>query len=347
MRENKRKKNLLIITSLLLALAIIIVLSVSIGQADVSFLKAANIIASKIPYLKNFTDLSDVRDSQQVIILNVRLPRILLAALTGMALAAVGTTFQGLLKNPMADPYIIGVSSGSALGAALAIVSGISLSIGYFMLPLAAFLGALISIFTVYNIARVGNKIPVYNLLLSGVALSSFLSALTSLLMILNSKETGQILYWMLGSFAGKTWEHVQIALPLISLGIISLYFFARELNLLLFGESTAQNLGVNVEKTKKILLVLGSFTVASAVAVSGTIGFVGLIVPHSIRLITGSDHRILLPAASLAGGVFMVFADTVARTILSPAEIPVGIITALFGGPFFIYLLKSKKTFS
>ncbi len=345
MDKTKRKRNLFIIGSLLLALTVVVIFSVSIGQADVSFMKAANIIGSKIPFLKSISDISDVKESQETIILKIRLPRIILAALIGMALAAVGTTFQGLLKNPMADPYIIGVSSGSALGAALAIVSGISLTFGYFMVPLSAFAGALVSIFTVYNIARVGNKIPVYNLLLSGVALSSFLSALTSLLMILNSKETSQILYWMLGSFSGKTWEHVRIALPLIALGIISLYFFTRELNLLLFGEATAQNLGVNVEKTKKILLILGSFTVASAVAVSGTIGFVGLIVPHAVRLVTGSDHRILLPAASLAGGVFMVFADTIARTILSPAEIPVGIITALFGGPFFIYLLKSKKT--
>lgn len=345
MDKTKRERNFFIIGSLLLALTMVIIFSVTIGQADVSFMKAANIIGNKIPFLKNITDISGVKESQEIIILQIRLPRIILAALIGMALAAVGTTFQGLLKNPMADPYIIGVSSGSALGAALAIVSGISLSLGYFMVPLAAFAGALVSIFTVYNIARVGNKIPVYNLLLSGVALSSFLSALTSLLMILNSKETSQILYWMLGSFSGKTWEHVRIALPLIGIGIISLYFFSRELNLLLFGESTAQNLGVNVEKTKKILLILGSFTVASAVAVSGTIGFVGLIVPHATRLVTGSDHRILLPAASLAGGVFMVFADTIARTILSPAEIPVGIITALFGAPFFIYLLKSKKT--
>lgn len=345
MDKTKRKRNLFIIGSLLLALTVVVIFSVSIGQADVSFMKAANIIGSKIPFLKSISDISDVKESQETIILKIRLPRIILAALIGMALAAVGTTFQGLLKNPMADPYIIGVSSGSALGAALAIVSGISLTFGYFMVPLSAFAGALVSIFTVYNIARVGNKIPVYNLLLSGVALSSFLSALTSLLMILNSKETSQILYWMLGSFSGKTWEHVRIALPLIALGIVSLYFFTRELNLLLFGEATAQNLGVNVEKTKKILLILGSFTVASAVAVSGTIGFVGLIVPHAVRLVTGSDHRILLPAASLAGGVFMVFADTIARTILSPAEIPVGIITALFGGPFFIYLLKSKKT--
>lgn len=345
MDKTKRKRNLFIIGSLLLALTVVVIFSVSIGQANVSFMKAANIIGSKIPFLKSISDISDVKESQETIILKIRLPRIILAALIGMALAAVGTTFQGLLKNPMADPYIIGVSSGSALGAALAIVSGISLTFGYFMVPLSAFAGALVSIFTVYNIARVGNKIPVYNLLLSGVALSSFLSALTSLLMILNSKETSQILYWMLGSFSGKTWEHVRIALPLIALGIVSLYFFTRELNLLLFGEATAQNLGVNVEKTKKILLILGSFTVASAVAVSGTIGFVGLIVPHAVRLVTGSDHRILLPAASLAGGVFMVFADTIARTILSPAEIPVGIITALFGGPFFIYLLKSKKT--
>jgi len=345
MDTNKRKKNILIFLTFIFSLGIIMIFAVTIGPANVSFSQAANIIGSKIPFINNISDLSNVKNSQETIILQVRLPRIILSALTGMALAAVGTTFQGLLKNPMADPYIIGVSSGSALGASLAIVTGVSITLGYFMVPFAAFIGALISIFTVYNIARIGNKIPVYNLLLSGVALSSFLSAFTSLLMILNSNETSQILYWMLGSFSGKTWEHVRIAFPFITLGILSLYFFSRELNLLLFGESTAQNLGINVEKTKKLLLVLGSFTVASAVAVSGTIGFVGLIVPHSMRLIVGSDHRILIPVASLAGGIFMVFTDTIARTVLSPTEIPVGIITALFGAPFFIYLLKTKKT--
>lgn len=345
MDVSKKKKNIFITVSFIFLLGFIMILAVTIGPANVTLSQAANIIGNKIPFINNITDISNIKSSQETIILQVRLPRIILAALTGMALAAVGTTFQGLLKNPMADPYIIGVSSGSALGASMAIVSGISIALGYFMVPLAAFIGALISIFTVYNIARVGNKIPVYNLLLSGVALSSFLSAFTSLLMILNSNETSQILYWMLGSFSGKTWEHVNIAFPFISIGILSLYFFSRDLNLLLFGESTAQNLGINVEKTKKLLLVLGSFTVASAVAVSGTIGFVGLIVPHSMRLIVGSDHRILIPAASLAGGIFMVFTDTIARTVLSPTEIPVGIITALFGGPFFIYLLKTKKT--
>ena len=345
METNKRKKYIFITLSFTLTLLFIMIFAITIGPANITFFQVTNIVASKIPFLTDFLDIANIKGSQETIILQVRLPRIILAALTGMALAAVGTAFQGLLKNPMADPYIIGVSSGSALGASIAIVSGVSISLGYFMVPLAAFIGALISIFTVYNIARVGNKIPIYNLLLSGVALSAFLSALTSLLMILNSNETTQILYWMLGSFAGKTWEHVRIAFPFISFGILSLYFFARELNLLLFGESTAQNLGINVESTKKILLILGSFTVASAVAVSGTIGFVGLIIPHSMRLVVGSDHRILIPVASLAGGIFMVFTDTIARTVLSPGEIPVGIITALFGGPFFIYLLKNKKT--
>lgn len=345
METDKRKRNFFISTLLLITLGIAMVFAITIGPANVSFFQVTNIVGNKIPLLNNISDITNIKASQETIILNVRLPRIILATLTGMALATVGTAFQGLLKNPMADPYIIGVSSGAALGAATAIVSGISISLGYFMVPLAAFLGALFSILIVYNIARVGNKVPVYNLLLSGVALSSFLSALTSLLMILHSNETTQILYWMLGSFNGKTWEHVRIALPLISFGVIGLYFFSRELNLLLFGETTAQNLGINVEKTKKIILILGSFTVASAVAVSGTIGFVGLIIPHSMRLVVGSDHKILLPASSLAGGIFMVFADTIARTVLSPGEIPVGIITALFGGPFFIYLLKSKKT--
>ena len=341
----KNKYNRTKIVALFVLLLAGIFISTTIGPSEITIRQVIYVIASYLPGLDYLIELEEIRPSQETIIMQIRLPRIILAALVGMALATAGTTFQGLLKNPMADPFIIGISSGAALGAAFAIVTGLSVVIGYFTVPLVAFIGAVTSIFVVYHIARVGNKVPVYNLLLSGVALSSFLSAITSLLMILNTNEMNQILFWMLGSFSGRSWEHIQIAGPFIIFGIIALNFFSRELNLMLFGEHTAQNLGIDVERTKKLLLVLGSFTVASAVAVSGTIGFVGLIIPHSMRLIVGSDHRILMPVAALAGGIFMVFTDTIARTVISPTEIPVGIITALFGGPFFIYLLKTKKT--
>ncbi len=320
---------------------IVSLFAITMGPANITLGQTIKVLLSQIPGIDM---LEGIKDTQKTIILDIRVPRVFLAALVGIALASVGTTFQGLLRNPMADPYIIGVSSGAALGATIAIVSGLSAVFGYFAVPWAAFVGSLISTLTVYHIARTGYGVPVYTLLLAGVALSAFMSAMMSLLMVINAEEMRHIIFWLLGSFSGRNWGHVQAAFPLIIFGMIALNCFARELNILLFGDHTAQNLGINVERTKKILLVLGAFTAAAAVSVSGTIGFVGLIVPHGVRLIVGPDHRVLLPVSAVAGGIFLVITDTFARTVLSPAEIPVGIITALFGGPFFIYLLKRRK---
>lgn len=334
----------LIIASCLLALLLVMLVSITLGPADISLTEAFRLILAKIPVVKEFMNTEQYPSTHQSIVYQVRMPRIILAALVGLALAAVGTTFQGLFKNPMADPYIIGVSSGAALGAAIAIVSGFSTTLGFGAIPLTAFGGALLAIFIVYNVARVGSRVPVYTLLLAGVALSSFMSALTSLLMVLNARELQQIIFWMLGSFAGKNWTQIAIVAPVIILGTGGLWLFARDLNAMLFGEETARYLGIDAEKVKKLLLALAAVTIAAAVAVSGTIGFVGLIIPHLVRLFTGPDHRILLPAAALIGAAFMVAADTLARIAIAPAEIPVGIITAFFGGPFFIYLLRRKK---
>ncbi|MFA7467556.1 MAG: iron chelate uptake ABC transporter family permease subunit [Desulfotomaculaceae bacterium] len=326
-------------------LFVIMIFCFTLGPANITFGEALVLLLAKIPFLGQLFDLSRYPETHQVILYQVRLPRVILAALVGAALAAVGTTFQGIFRNPMADPYIIGVSSGAALGAAIAIVTGLSVMLGMWALPLAAFLGAVLSTWLVYNLARVGGRVPVYTLLLAGVALSAFMSALMSFVMIVNASELQQIIFWMLGSFSGRDWSHVLVAAPVIILGIISLWVFSRDLNAMLFGEETAQHLGIETEKLKKILLVLSAITVAAAVSVSGTIGFVGLIIPHMVRLFTGPDHRILLPVAALTGASFMVITDTFARVALAPTEIPVGIITAFFGGPFFIYLLKRKKS--
>lgn len=342
-KSGGKEKGIILLSGVMLIL--VMVFCLTIGPAGITFKSALTLLWAKIPGVGTFVSTDQYPSTYQTIIYDVRMPRIILAALVGGALAAVGTTFQGLFKNPMADPYIIGLSSGAALGATIAIITGFSKIIGAWALPLAAFSGAILTTVLVYQIARVGNKLPIFNLLLSGVALSSFMTAIMSFLMILNSRELSQIIYWTLGSFSGRDWSHVQVAAPVILLGIGTLWFFARELNAMLFGEETARHLGIDPEKVKKILLVVAATTVAGAVAVSGTIGFVGLIVPHTVRLLTGPDHRVLLPCAVLTGAIFMVATDTFAKVALSPTEIPVGIITAIFGGPFFIYLLRKGKT--
>ncbi len=317
----------------------------TIGTAKVGVIDIFKIVGSKIPLINNKIDISDIADSAISIIWNLRLPRVLLGAIIGASLSVAGAAFQGMFKNPMADPYVIGISSGAALGAALAIVLKIEVNLlTLSSITIFAFIGALIAVFTVYNIARVKNKVPVTTLLLAGVAVGQFLTAIMSFMMILSEKDMVRITYWTLGSLSGKGWDPVLgIALPSI-ICMIVISFFARDLNILLTGEESAQSLGVDVEKTKTYILILGTFITAIAVSVSGIIGFVGLIIPHIVRLLIGPDHRILIPASALLGSIFMIFADTIARTLISPIEIPVGIITALFGGPFFIYLLRSKK---
>lgn len=338
-----RNKSIIIVLFLMLLFSI--GLFSTIGTAKVNVLDTFRIIGSKIPFINKYINITDISNSYMTIIWNIRLPRVLLGALVGASLSMAGAAFQGMFKNPMADPYVIGISSGAALGAAIAIILNLSISIlNISTVSIFAFIGALIAVILVYNIARTKNKVPVTTLLLAGVGIGQFFTAIMSFLMVLYDKDMNKIIYWTLGSLAGKGWDPIiKTSLPMI-LSMIIINFFARDLNIMLTGEESAQSLGVDVEKTKIYILILGTLTTSLAVSVSGIIGFVGLIIPHIVRLILGPDHRILLPSSALLGGVFMIFADTIARTIISPVEIPVGIITALFGGPFFIYLLKSKK---
>ncbi len=334
----------------LIILALILLLSIGIfsviGTANIRWIDVFRIIGSKIPLLQNYVDVSDILPTHQIIIWSIRLPRVLLAVLVGSSLAIAGAAFQGMFKNPMADPFVIGISSGAALGATIAIILRVSISfIGISAISMFAFIGALITVFIVYNISRIKDKVPVTTLLLAGIAIGQFLTAIMSLLMVIYSNDMAKIIYWTMGSLAGKGWDPlIRISLPVI-VSIVLINFFARDLNIMLTGEDSAKSLGINVEKIKMYVLILGTFMVSMVVSVSGIIGFVGLIIPHIVRIIIGPDHRVLLPASALTGGIFMVFADTIARTIISPVEIPVGIITALFGGPFFLYLLKKTKS--
>ncbi|MDU9376584.1 Hemin transport system permease protein HmuU [Methanocorpusculaceae archaeon Sp1] len=271
----------------------------------------------------------------QKLLFEVRLPRVLGAVLVGLGLAAAGCAMQGLFRNPMADPYIIGTSSGGALGAAFAIVF-----LGGLFMPVLAFIGATASTIAVYMISLRNGRVAVETLLLSGIAVSLFLSAMLSFIMYISGNSLHQIMFWMMGGFWNVYWDDVMLGL-LIPAACVILFVFSRDLNVMALGEEEAVHLGVNTEKTKKILLLISSFITGIAVSIAGCIGFIGLIIPHVMRTIAGPDHRILLPASMMAGAILLMWADTAARTL--PVEIPVGIITAFLGAPFFLYLLRRR----
>ncbi len=278
-----------------------------------------------------------VPGTHETIVMRIRLPRIVLAATVGFALAAAGAVMQGFFRNPMADPSIIGVSSGAALGAVASIV--LPLSVG--LRPMA-FVCAVVTAFAVYLIASEGGRTPVATLLLAGVAVQTFLGAMISYLQLSAGESLEQVVYWLMGHLHASTWNDVSLSLPVVVPVFALLMIYASDLNVLLLGEEDARSLGIEVERTKRILLAAASVITAAGVAVSGVIGFVGLIVPHMMRLLVGPDHRILLPTSALAGAVFLVATDTLARA--GPAEVPVGIVTAALGAPFFLYLLRTRE---
>ncbi|MFC4358834.1 vitamin B12 ABC transporter permease BtuC [Halobium salinum] len=284
-----------------------------------------------------------VESTHETIVLQIRLPRILLGVLVGFALAAAGVVMQGFFRNPMADPSIIGVSSGAAVGAVAVIVVPFAVPFGL-GIRAAAFVGAVVTAFGVYLIASRNGKTPVATLLLAGVAVQTFLGAVTSFLLLQSGESMREVVYWLMGHLDGSGWnEVVGVALVVPPL-VLVLLVFGRDLNVLLLGEDDAASLGIEVERTKRLLLALASVVTAAAVSVSGVIGFVGLVVPHVMRLLVGPDHRILLPTSALAGAAFLVTADTVARTAMGGTELPVGVVTAAVGAPFFLYLLRSRE---
>jgi len=281
-----------------------------------------------------------------IIIRRIRLPRIALSFLVGSGLALAGVVFQGVIRNPMVDPYIVGISAGAGTAVTFVIVYNLSFSLFYFStIPLFAFVGALLTVMLVYNLARVGSKIPVMTFLLAGVATAFMLDAVRSFVMVLGTQDLQRVVFWLMGSLSGTSWSDITMILPYYLLGLLPIIFFANDLNLILMGEESAHHLGLNVEKVKKLLIAGATLVTAAVVAVSGSIGFIGLVVPHIARLLIGPDHRKLLPLAAVLGGVFLMLSDMLARSLLPPLEIPVGIITALVGGPYFIYLLRRRKS--
>ena len=282
----------------------------------------------------------DVPDSHEVIVRQIRLPRIVLAAIVGLALAAAGTVMQGFFRNPLADPSIIGVSSGAAAGAVAAIA--FPALVPFAGLQTSAFIGALLTAGLVYAIATEGGRTPVATLLLAGVAVQAFLGAAISFMLVHAGNDLREAMLWLMGRLNNSTWGDVTFAAPVVLVGVVVLGLYVRELNVLLLGEEDAHHLGVDVERTKLLLLAVASIVTAAGVAVAGVIGFVGLVVPHIMRLIVGPDHRILLPTSAVAGAAFLVAADTIARS--GPTILPVGIVTAAVGAPFFLYLLSRRE---
>ncbi len=337
-----RRRRIISLFGLAALLIVVMILAVAIGSVDVPVGTTVKILADRLPLVH----LDQTwQNSLGIIIVDIRLPRVILAALVGAALAVAGATYQGLFRNPLADPYLIGVAQGASLGAVtgflLPAAWGLSVS---GIIPVFAFTGAIIATIIVYLLARVGKTLPVTTLILAGVALSALLSSIVSYLVISSNEQMHSILFWLMGSFSGSQWSEVGVVLPYVAAGTAVIVIFARLLNVMQLDEEQAQQLGVNVERFKIILLASATLITAAAVAFVGTIGFVGIIIPHAVRLIWGADHRSLLPLSILTGAIFMVVTDLASRTLLAPTEIPIGVITAICGAPFFLYLLRKRK---
>ena len=291
--------------------------------------------------------LTDIAKNEEMIIWNIRLPRVLLAFCIGASLALAGAAFQGLLRNPLADPYTIGVSSGASLGAVLVLFFQVSIvGLGSFTLPVVAILFGLISLLIVFGLVRLSSKsLAIETIILAGIIVSAFIGSLVSLIISLSDRESmTQIIYWLYGSVGMRGWSHIQLILPFMLIGSFILIYHYRELNALALGEDAADHIGVDVKKGKTFVLIGASLLTGAAVAVSGSIGFVGLVIPHLVRLVTGPNHRHVLPLSMLVGGAFLILADLMARTIIAPKELPIGVITALIGAPVFALLLIRER---
>jgi len=329
------------VAALAIASAATILICLHFGAERIGLVEAATILWRA---LHEGRLAAESAGSSAVILLEVRLPRLVLGFLVGGCLAAVGVTLQAMLRNPLADPYVLGVSGGAAVGASLAIVTGLSAA-GAIWLPLSAFAGSLLSLALLYRIAAAYGYLSVHTLLLAGVIINALFSALIMFLTsLMDPTHAFRVLSWMLGSLAAPDDLSLSVVASVLTIGAVLLARQARALNLLTVGEDSARSLGVDVERVKRTLLVTTALLTGAVVSVSGLIGFVGMAVPHAVRMLCGADNRLLMPACAFAGGMFLVIADTVARTALAPAELPVGVMTALVGAPFFLYLLITRK---
>lgn len=335
-----RRRPILLGVGGFIVLGVALVLGVGLGTVAISPAQTLGILAERLLGLHVDRTWSAATET---IVWDLRLPRVLTAMAVGVGLAVAGATFQGLLRNPLADPYVLGTASGAALGAAIAVVIPIRLSfLGFSLIHVLAFGGALVAVFTVYRLSRIGGLSPLTSLLLTGYAVGSLLAAGLAMAMYLSGAALRQIFSYLLGGFDTSSWSQLAGAVPLVAIGSGVILLRARALNGLLLGEEAAVHLGVDVRRERAILLSLASLVTAAAVAVSGLIGFVGLVVPHVVRLIVGPNARVVLPLSALGGAALLAFADLAARLL---GDIPVGVVTAVIGAPFFLFLLRRSRT--
>jgi iron complex transport system permease protein len=325
-----------------LGLIVSVVLATGIGRMDIGWGAIASVILGKLGFHSEA-----VGRTTDVVIWDIRLSRVVLSGLVGAALATAGVIFQGLLLNPLADPFTIGVSTGAAFGVALLVTLGVGGSfLGLSPLPLGALAGALGAMVAVLILSREAGRIRKETLILAGIVVSTFLSALISLIKSLDEESLSAIVFWIMGSFSGRGWIHVGFLLPYLAAGLVLAFVYHRELDIMALGEEQSHHLGVAVSRVRVNLLLGASLLTAGAVSVSGVIGFVGLVVPHLVRVLAGPSHGRLLALSAATGALILIWADVLARTLLaSGQELPVGVVTALLGGPFFFYLLRSRRT--
>lgn len=322
--------------ALIIILIAVILISTAIGSVDIPMGEVALIIISRIPLLKRFFPRPE--GPSVTIVLLIRLPRAILAVITGTALAISGTSMQGIFKNQIASPYVLGVSAAGAFGASIGIFFGMP----FYLIPVLAFISAIATALFVLSLGKLYGKTDIITILLAGFAMNSLLGALTGLVLYLSSPtDSMQIVAWTFGSLSGTIWREVMISLPVVIFGSVVIFAYSRALNVIQTGDESAMQMGIDVDRTKLVLLLVASLLVATVISFTGIIGFVGLVIPHAARLIIGPDHRKLIPTAALMGGVFLSLCDSLSKI---SGGIWIGIITGLFGAPFFIYLLVRSR---
>jgi len=332
-----------IMMGLSMAALILILACLQVGTQYIDLKQIVGVLAAA---LSVSGDRHETSVTASVILLQVRLPRVLLGFLVGSCLASVGVALQALLRNPLADPYVLGVSSGAALGVAVAVLFGIGTTVlALSVLPLCGFIGGLLALLVIYRMASTYDRLPIHSVLLAGVILNAIFSALIMFITsIMEPNRSFGMMAWLMGSLTAPAYPVLAALSAYLLIGLVLLFKQVRALNILALGEEPARSLGIDTERTKRFIFLLSALVTGAVVSFSGMIGFIGMIIPHAVRLVVGADHRLLLPASALVGGMFLMGADTIARTAFVPSEVPVGVITALAGGPFFVYLLVWRK---